>query len=68
MATRQQLTNQANQAEACFVLNDFSDGPNTSSYLVGQNVPTEQIPLIPTASATLDVKNTATFDVHATND
>ena len=65
MATRQHLTNQANQIGACFVLNEYSDDPDTSAYLVGQNVPLpteapEQTPLTPTASAAIDVKNTAT--------
>ena len=48
MATRQHLTDRANQAGACFVLNEYSDDPDASAYLVGQNVPlptetTEQI-------------------------
>ena len=32
MATRQHLTNQANQIGACFVLNEYSDDPDTSAY------------------------------------
>ena len=61
-ATRQQLTNQANQAGVCFVLNEYSDDPDKSAYTVGQNVPlpsegTEQIPLTPTASAAVETKN-----------
>ena len=32
MATRQQLTNQANQAGMCFVLNEYSDDPDTSRH------------------------------------
>ena len=44
---------QANQVGVCFVLNDYSDDPDTSVYTVGQNVllPTEsakQTPLTPT--------------------
>ena len=73
MATRQQLTNQANQAGMCFVLNEYSDNPDTSAYMVGQNVPlpteaTEHIPLTPTASAAVDIKDTATFNDHAMDD
>ena len=61
-ATRQQLTNQANQAGVCFVLNEYSDDPDTPAYTVGQNVHlpsegTEQIPLTPTASAAVETKN-----------
>ena len=49
MATRQQHTNQVNQAKVCFVLNEYSDDPDTSAHMVGQNIPllteaTEQIP------------------------
>ena len=67
MATRQQLTDRANQIGACFVRNEYSDDPDTSAYMVGQNVPlptepTEQIPLTPTASAAVDIKNTAIFN------
>ena len=56
-----------NQVRVCFVLNEFSDDPDTSAFRDGQNVPlptepTEQIPLTPTASAAFDIKNTATFD------
>ena len=48
-ATRQQLTDRANQAQVCFVLHEYSDDPDTSAYMVGQNVPlrteaTEQTP------------------------
>ena len=73
MATRQHLTNQANQAGVCFVLNEYSDDPDTSAYMVGQNVPlpteaTEQIPLTPTFSAAVDIKNTATFNDRAMNE
>ena len=67
MATRQHVTDRANQAGACFVLIECSDDPDTSAFLVGQHVPllgeaTEQVPLTPTASATVDTKDTATFD------
>ena len=73
MATRQHLSNQANQAGECFVLNEHSDDPDTSAYMVGQNVPlptkpTELTPLTPTASAAVDIKKTATFDVRAVDD
>ena len=66
----QHLSNQANQAGVCFILNDHSDDPDTSAFLVGQDVllptePTEQTPLTPTASAAFDIKKTGTFDVHA---
>ena len=66
------FSNKANQVGACFVLNDNSDDPDTSAYMVGQNVlsptePTEQTPLTPTASAAVDVKKAGTFDVHATD-
>ena len=49
MATRQHLTNQANQAGVCFVLNEYREA-------------TEQIPLTSTASAAVDIKNTAFFN------
>ena len=73
IATRQHLTNQANQAGACFVLIEYSDDPETSAYMVGQNVPlpkeaTEQIPLTPTASAAVDIKNTATLNGRVVDD
>ena len=45
MATRQHLPNQANRVGVCFVLNDYSDDPDTSAVWVGQNVP------LPTESA-----------------
>ena len=55
MAKRQQLTIRANEAGACFVLNEYSDDPDASAYMVGlkmrvQTETTEQIPLPPTAS------------------
>ena len=73
MATRQQLANQPNQAGACFVLDEYSDDPDTSAYMVGLNIPlptetTEQIPLTPTASAAVDTNDTATFNVRAMDD
>ena len=57
----------------CFVLNEYSDDPDTSAYMVGQKVPlpteaTEQIPLTPTFSAAVDIKNTATFNDRAMNE
>ena len=65
-ATRQHLTNQANQPGMCFVLNEYSDDRNASACMVGQNVlllteATEHITLTPTASAAVDIVNTATF-------
>ena len=60
MATRQHLTSQAIQAGMCFVLNEYSDAPDTSAYMVGQNVP------LPT-DATY-IKNIATFNVRAMDD
>ena len=49
----------------CFVLNENSDDPDTSACMVGQNVPlpTEATP--PTASAAVDIKNTATVNDRA---
>ena len=67
MATRRQLTSQANQAGVCFVLNEYSDDPDTSAHMVGAEA-TEQIPLTPTASAAVDIKNTATFHDRAVDD
>ena len=73
MATRQRLHNQESQKGICFVLNEYSDDPDTSAYMVGQNVPlptekdrTES--LTPAASATTDIKNTATFSDRAMED
>ena len=45
MATRQHLSNRANQDGVCFVLNDNSDHPDTSACMVAQNVllPTESV-------------------------
>ena len=65
MATRQHLTNQADQAWVCFVLNEYSDDTDTSAYMVGQNVP---LPIKPTASTAVDIKNTATFNDRAMHD
>ena len=45
MAAQQHLSNQVNQVRVCFVLNDYSDDPDTSAYVVGQDVP------LPTESA-----------------
>ena len=45
VTTPQHLSNQANQVGMSFVLNDDSDDPDTSAYIVGQNVP------LPTESA-----------------
>ena len=72
-ATRQHLTSHANQVGVYFVLNEYSDDPDTSALVVGQNVPlpteaTEQIPLTPTASAAVDMKNTASFNVRTMDD
>ena len=73
VATRQHLTDRANQTAVCFVLNEYSDDPDTSAYVVGHHVllptdTTEHIPLTPTASATVDTKDTATFNDRAMDD
>ena len=59
MATRQQLTDRADQIGACFVLNEYCDDPTET---------TEQVPLTPTASAAFDTKDTATFNTCVTDD
>ena len=63
----------ANHIGACFVHNEHSDDPDTSADMVGQHVllpgeATEQVPLTPTASAAVYIKNTATFNDHVMND
>ena len=73
MATRQQLTYRATQSGACFVLSEYSDDLDIFANMVGQPVPlpgeeTEQVPLTPTASAAVDIKNTATFNDRAMYD
>ena len=73
MATRQHLSSQANQVGLCFVLNEYSDDPDTSAYMVGQNVPlpkesARQTPWTLTASAAVDIKKGGIFDVHAMDD
>ena len=73
VATRPQLADRANQLAACFVLDEYSDDPDTSARMVGEHVPlvgeaTEQVPLTPTASATVDTKDTATFDARVMDD
>ena len=73
VATRQQSTNQANQAGAFFVLDENSDDPDTSTCMVGPNIhlpteTTEQIPLTPTACAAVDTKDTATLNVRVMDD
>ena len=73
VSTRQHLSNQANQVGVCFVLNDYSDDPATSTYMVGQNVPlplesVKQTRLTPTASAAVDTKKGGIFDVRAMDD
>ena len=60
----------------CFVLNDYSDDPDTSAYLVGQYVPlptdsarqTLLTPIASAASAAFDTKNGGIFDAHAMDD
>ena len=57
----------------CVVLNEYCDDLDVSVYMVGQNVPlpteaTEHIPLTPTASAAVDMKNTANFNDRVMND
>ena len=67
------FTDQTNQIGACFVLNEYSDDPDTSANMVGQHVPlptetTEQVPLTPTASAAVDTKDAATLNVSVMDD
>ena len=76
MTTQQHLSNQAKQVGKCFVLNDYSDDPDTSAYMVGENVPlptesARQTLLTPIASAApagADTKKGGIFDVHAMDD
>ena len=54
-------------------LTNYSDDPDTFAHMVGQHVPlpgeaTEQVPFTPTASATVDTKDTATFDDRVMDD
>ena len=51
------------QAAVCFVLNEYSDDPDKSAYMVGQNValPTEATEHIP-------LKNTVNFNTRVMND
>ena len=39
MTTQQHLSNKTKKIGMCFVLSDYSDEPDTSAYMVGQNVP-----------------------------
>ena len=71
--TQQHLSNQANKIGVCFVLDDYSDDPVTSAFMVGHNVPlpvkpAKQTPLTPTASAAVDMKKGGIFDVYALDD
>ena len=76
MTTQQHLSNQAKQVGMCFVLNDYSDDPDTSAYMVGQNVPlptesarqTLLTPISSAAPAGADTKKGGIFDVHAMDD
>ena len=73
MATRQHLPTKRTRFERVFVLNNYSDDPDTSACMVGQNVPlptepTEQTLVIPMASAAVDIKKTGMFDVHPLDD
>ena len=57
----------------CFVLNNYSDDPDTSAYMIGQNVPipsepVKQTPMTPTASAAVDFEKKGIFDSHALDD
>ena len=60
----------------CFVLNDYSDDPDSSAFMVGQNVPlptelARQTPLTPigsSASAVVDTQQGGIFDAHAMDD
>ena len=76
ITTQQHLSNHAKKVGMCFVLNDYSDDPDTSAYMVGQNVPlptkpagqTLLTPTAPAASAAVDTKKGGIFDVHDTDD
>ena len=57
----------------CFVVNDYSDDPDTSAFMVGQNVPlpkesARQTPLTSDASTAVDTEKCRIFDVHAMDD
>ena len=72
VTTQQHLSNQAKQDGMCFV---FSDDPDTSAYMVCQNVPltesARQLLLTPIASAApaaVDTRKGSIFDVHAMGD
>ena len=59
--------------ERVFVLNEYSDDPDTSACMVGQHVPppgeaTEQVSLTPTASAAINTKDTAAFNARVMAD
>ena len=73
MATRQHLSNHSNQIGVCFVLNDYSDDPEASAHMVGQNVlllveSVKHTPLTPTVSAAVDIKKAGISDGHAVDD
>ena len=64
---------QTSQVGVCFILNDYSDDPDTSAFMVGQNVPVptesaKQTLLNSTASAAVDTKKGGIFDVHLMDD
>ena len=69
MMRRQHLSNQVKQVGMCFVLNDYSDDPDTSAFMVGQNVPlpkesARQTPLTSDASTAVDTEKCGIFDAH----
>ena len=76
ITTQQHLSNQAKKVGMCFVLNDYSDDPNTSAYMVGRNVPlaresagqTLLTPMAPAAPAAVDTKKGGIFDIHDMDD
>ena len=76
MTTQQHLSNKTKKIGMYFVLSDYSDEPDSSANMVGQNVPlpkesagqTLLTPIAPVASATVDTKKGGIFDVHAMDD
>ena len=73
MTTQQHLSNKTKKIG---ILSDYSDEPDTSANMVGQNVPLQNesagptllTPIAPVASATEDTKKGGIFDVHAMDD
>ena len=61
MTILQRLSNQTKQIDVYFVLNDYSDDPDTSAFVVGQDVPlpkesARQTPFASDASTAVDTK------------